>query len=205
MGTRSARLAVLLSGSGRSLENLAEVIAASELEARIELVISSRRKAYALVRAERLGLESLVLRPRDFESALAYSEAVFAEIRSREIDLVCLMGFLTLLLVPEGFEKRVLNIHPALLPEFGGKGMYGERVHRAVLAAGRGVSGCTVHLCDNEYDHGPILLRRECPVLPDDSPDSLAARVFEEEKIAYPEALRRLIAGGLPDESSICG
>jgi len=188
-----ARLAVLLSGSGRSLQNLAEHIEAGELPARIELVISSRRKAFGLQRAEKFGLPRLVLRPRDFASVAEYSAAVFDEIRARRIDFVCLMGFLSLLRLPDDYEMRVLNIHPALLPEFGGKGMYGHHVHDAVLAAGRKESGCTVHWCTNEYDSGPIILQRRCPVLPADTADALAARVFEQEKIAYIEALRQVL------------
>jgi folate-dependent phosphoribosylglycinamide formyltransferase PurN len=103
-------------------------------------------------------------------------------------------GFLSLWRIPEAFLGRVINIHPALLPEFGGREMYGRRVHEAVLAAGKTVSGCTVHYCDNEYDHGPVILQRQVPVLPTDTADDLAARVFAEECIAYPEAIRRIWA-----------
>ena len=98
-------------------------------------------------------------------------------------------GFSCLWRIPLGFEGRVINIHPAMLPEFGGRGYYGRRVHEAVLAAGRTTSGCTVHYCDNEYDHGATILQRTVPVLPDDTPDTLADRVFREECIAYPEAI----------------
>jgi formyltetrahydrofolate-dependent phosphoribosylglycinamide formyltransferase len=192
----SARLAVLLSGSGRSLENLADCIARGEVPATIELVVASRPDAYGLVRAERLGLPGVVLRPRDFPGLTAFSRAVFDRIRQRRVDLVCLMGFLTKLVIPEEFDRRVLNIHPALLPEFGGQGMYGDRVHAAVLAADKAETGCTVHYCDQEYDHGAIVLQRRCPVLAGDTVESLAQRVFEEEKLAYPEALRRVLAGG---------
>lgn len=190
----TARLAVLISGTGRSLENLQAVIRRRELDARVVLVISSRREAYGLVRAARLGLETRVLRPRDFADRGAWSAAVWHEIRARRVDWVCLMGFMTLLPIPPAFERRVLNIHPALLPDFGGRGMYGDRVHQSVLAAGRTESGCTVHFCDEFYDHGEIILQRRCPVLPDDTVETLAARVFEQEKKAYPEALNRLIA-----------
>ena len=103
---------------------------------------------------------------------------------------MCMAGFSCLWRIPPGFEGRVINIHPALLPDFGGRGYYGLRVHEAVLAAGCKTSGCTVHYCDNEYDHGPTILQRTVPVLSDDTPDTLADRVFREERIAYPEAIR---------------
>ncbi len=188
-----ARLAVLISGSGRSLENLAAVIARGELEARIELVLSSRRTAFGLERARRLGLEACVRRRCDFATTADFSAAVFDELRQRSIDIACLMGFLSLLEIPADFDRRVLNIHPALLPDFGGKGMYGSHVHEAVLRAGRAQSGCTVHYCNNAYDQGAILLQRRCPVLPDDTAETLAARVFELEKLAFPEALRQVL------------
>ena len=107
----------------------------------------------------------------------------------KRIDLVCLAGYLRWLKIEPRYRGRVMNIHPALLPKFGGPGMYGHHVHRAVLAAGETESGCTVHFVDEEYDHGPVILQRTCPVLPDDDPDSLAARVFEQECKAYPEAV----------------
>ena len=187
------RLAALISGGGRSLLNLAGEIARGRLDAAIPLVVSSRREVAGVERARLLGWDVRVLRPKDFDHDLdAYSDRLFAELRPHEPDYVCLLGFLTLLRIPRDFERRVINIHPALLPEFGGEGMYGMRVHRAVLEAGRSESGCTVHFCDDEYDHGEIVLQKRCPVLPDDSADSLAARVFEVEKLAFPEALRKL-------------
>ena len=101
-------------------------------------------------------------------------------------DLICLAGFLSLYTIPDHYLGRVINIHPALLPSFGGKGMYGHFVHEAVLKTGCKVSGCTVHFTDNVYDHGPIIIQRTVPVLDDDTPDTLAARVFEEEKNRVP-------------------
>ena len=188
----SLRLAVLISGSGRSLENLVQQIERGTLGAEIPIVISSNKDAYGLVRAKRSGLCAHTMQRSDFADNASYSAAVFTEIRARSCDYVCLMGFLKLLLIPADFVGKVLNIHPALLPSFGGKGMYGDRVHNAVLAAGVSESGCTVHLCDNEYDHGKILLQRRVRVLPDDDAQTLAARVFEEEKLAYIEVLQGL-------------
>jgi phosphoribosylglycinamide formyltransferase-1 len=111
--------------------------------------------------------------------------------------LVCLAGFLQLISIPEDFQGRVMNIHPALIPAFCGKGFYGHHVHEAVLAYGVKITGCTVHFCDNQYDHGPIILQRAVPVLDDDTPDSLAARVFQQECEAYPEAIRLFAEGRL--------
>jgi phosphoribosylglycinamide formyltransferase-1 len=126
---------------------------------------------------------------KDFADAATFSAAVFDVIDEHDCDLVCLAGFLSLLVIPEEYEGRVLNIHPSLLPKFGGKGMHGQLVHQAVLDAGETESGCTVHLADNTYDTGPVLLQRRCPVEPGDNAASLAARIFELECEAYPQAI----------------
>ncbi len=183
------RIAVLASGGGRSLENLAEKIAGGELDAQLALVIVNTPGAGAIERARRLGLECVLVDHRLFASPQEFSAAIFREIEARDVALVVLAGFLRLLLVPERWESRVINIHPALLPKFGGKGYFGERVHAAVLAAGESVSGCTVHYVTNEYDSGPPLVQRRTLVKPGDDAHSLAARVFEEEKLALPEAI----------------
>lgn len=189
---RPIRLAVLLSGSGRTLQNLAKVIAGGELDAEILVVIASRRSALGLERAGRLNLPRQLVDRKSYQSPTAFSDVLFKTIRKAEVDLVCLCGFLSLLVIPEDFSGRVINIHPALLPEFGGKGMYGHYVHEAVLAAGRTVSGCTVHHADKTYDTGQTILHRTCEVMSEDTPESLAARVFEQECIAYPEAIRKI-------------
>src|SRR5207237_10203077 len=119
-----------------------------------------------------------------------FSRLVFSLCDDANVDLVCCAGWLCLLDIPPKYQGRVMNIHPALLPSFGGKGMYGQRVHQAVMDHGCKVSGCTVHFVDNTYDNGPIILQRTCPVLDDDTADALAHRVFEEEKLAYPEAIQ---------------
>lgn len=188
------RLAVLVSGGGRSLENLATRIAAHELEAEIGLVLSNTPTAFALERAKRLGLEAVVVDHRQHADAASFSQSVFREIDARAIDLVVLAGFLRLVILPERWLGHVLNIHPSLLPRHGGKGFYGDRVHRAVLAAGDRESGCTVHYVTNEYDRGEIVLQRRVPVLPGDDEHLLGARVFEEERLALPEAIRRHFA-----------
>ncbi len=188
------RLAILISGSGTTLENLADYIAQGKLSADIACVISSRPDVYGLVRARKLGLPHEVIARRSFTDTAAFSDAVFTAIGKHQVDLVIMAGFLSLLRIPPTFENRVLNIHPALLPKYGGRGMHGLKVHQAVIDAGETTSGCTVHYADNQYDHGPILLQRTCPVLPGDTSELLAQRVFEQECIAYPEAITRCLA-----------
>ncbi len=180
------RLAVFLSGTGRTLVNLAAVIDRGELPAEIGLVVASRA-CEGIGRAEALGIPVRLIEGEIEASEL---EAVLDEF---SIDWVVLAGYLKRLPVPTRWVGRVVNIHPALLPEFGGPGMYGDRVHRAVLEAGVPESGCTVHLCDEHYDTGPIVFQQRCPVLPGDTPRSLADRVFQVETEAYPAALRLLI------------
>jgi len=174
------RLGVLLSGSGRTLQNLLDRVVAGRLQGCIAGVASDRDDAFGLQRALEHGVEARHLKD---------PSETWAWIEELDCDLVLLCGYLRLLPIVPEFEGRVLNIHPALLPEFGGKGMYGEHVHRAVLEAGRRESGCTVHLCDNEYDHGRVLVQARVPVLADDTATSLAARVFAAECEAYPAAV----------------
>jgi phosphoribosylglycinamide formyltransferase-1 len=174
------RLGVLLSGTGRTLQNLLDRIGDGRLRASIAGVGSDRADAFGLQRAMDHGLEARVL--KDASSTWSWLSEVDA-------DLVILAGYLKLLpLVPE-FTGRVLNIHPALLPRFGGKGMHGDRVHAAVLAAKETESGCTVHLCNERYDEGRILLQARVPVLANDTPATLAARVFAAECEAYPAGI----------------
>ena len=190
-------IAVFVSGGGRSLENLAALVAAGELDAPIGLVLSNREDAFALQRAERLAIPSLVLDPAREMSPAEFSGAAFDAIEAAGCGFVVLAGFLRLLEIPERWLGRVINIHPAILPAYGGQGFYGERVHRAVLEAGETQTGCTVHFVDNGYDTGPIILQRETPVREGDTVETLAARVFEEEKHALPEAIRRCLAGAV--------
>jgi formyltetrahydrofolate-dependent phosphoribosylglycinamide formyltransferase len=191
------RLAVLISGGGTTLQNFIDRIADGRMQAEIVRVISSNPRAFGIERARAAGLPVQVIRREDFESVEAFSDAIFSGCRDAEAQLVTLGGFLKLLRIPADFAGRVMNIHPALLPAFGGKGMFGHHVHQAVLESGARVSGCTVHFVDNQYDHGPIILQRTVPVLDDDTPETLAARVFEQECEAYPEAIRLFAAGRL--------
>ena len=184
------RLAILLSGSGRTLENLLEWIGDGRLAATVEVVIASRGDVRGVGVAQRAGLPTRVL-PQGTHSTAEWSAEIFTACRAAKADLVVMAGFLKLVEIPADFAGRTINIHPALLPAFGGKGFHGMHVHRAVLARGCTVSGCTVHLVDNEYDHGRIILQKTVPVLPDDTPESLAARVFAVECQALPEAISR--------------
>ncbi|MBI1370853.1 MAG: phosphoribosylglycinamide formyltransferase [Planctomycetes bacterium] len=187
------RMAMLISGGGRTMLNIADRIDAGKLNATIELVIASRPDAAGIERAKQRGLHVELVARKQFADVQAFSDAIWSLVRPHHIDLVCLAGFLSLLRIPDDFAGRVMNIHPALLPQYGGKGMYGHHVHEAVVANHETETGCTVHLCDNIYDHGPVLVQRRCPVLPTDTPDDVAARVFEQECLAYPEAIQKFI------------
>jgi len=191
------RLAVLLSGGGTTLQNLIDRIGDGRLRAEVVLVVSNRSDAFGLERAHRAGIPAAIVERSDCSSRDEFSQRIFDLCRKAKIDLVCLGGFLQLLPIPDDFAGRVMNIHPSLIPAFCGKGFYGHRVHEAALAMGVKVSGCTVHFADNVYDHGPIILQRVVPVLDDDTPDTLAARVFEQECQAYPEAIRLFAEGRL--------
>jgi len=191
------RLAVLVSGGGTTLQNLLDRCRDGRLRAQVVQVISSAADAFALERARQAGVPGAVVNRKEAGSAEEFSRRIFDLCRQARADLVCMAGFLQLLPIPDDFLGRVMNIHPALIPAFCGKGFYGNRVHEAVLAAGVKVTGCTVHFADNQYDHGPIILQRTVPVLDDDTPDSLAARVFQQECEAYPEAIRLFAEGRL--------
>lgn len=200
MSQRPLQLAVLVSGGGTTLQNLLDEIRAGRLDAEIPLVIGSRPELVGLQRAANAGIRNVVVDRRAYPNCADFSRRVFDFCAEANVDLVCLAGWLCLLDLPAPFLGKVMNIHPALLPSFGGRGMYGRKVHEAVLAHGCKLSGCTVHFVDNTYDTGPIINQRACPVLYDDTPESLAHRVFEEEKIAYPEAIRLFQQGLLKVE-----
>ena len=172
------RLAVLISGGGTTLKNLIHKIATGKLDAKIVLVISSSAKPPDCKSPKAAGIPTLVIDPKNSPTAAEFSEATFGPCRESGAEIVAMAGYLKHVLIPLDFENRVTNIHPALIPSCCGPGMYGRRVHEAVLESVAKLSGCTVHLVDNQYDHGPIILQRSVPVLDDDTPDTLAARVF---------------------------
>jgi len=186
------RAVALVSGGGTTLQNLLDRAATGALPARVVGVVASRADAFGVTRAHRAGVPvSVVEKAR----RATFADDVWAAVRAFAPDVVCLAGWLHLLPIPADFRHKVLNIHPSLLPAFGGKGMYGHHVHEAVLAYGAKVSGCTVHFADDTYDTGPILVQKCVPVQEGDTPDALAARVFAAECEAYPEALALLAEG----------
>jgi phosphoribosylglycinamide formyltransferase 1 len=193
-------LAVLVSGSGTTLQNIVDCIGEGKLNARVQLVIGSKPDLVGIERARNANLPAHVVDRRSFKDVASFSSRVFELIDDAHVDLICLGGWLCLLDIPQKWQGRIMNIHPALLPSFGGKGMYGRRVHEAVINHGCKISGCTVHFVDGSYDTGPIIVQRTCPVLDDDTPEELAHRVFEEEKIAYPEAIRLFAEGRLRND-----
>jgi phosphoribosylglycinamide formyltransferase-1 len=197
--------AVLLSGSGRTLENFLARIQKGELPIRIVAVVSSRPGVRGLQIAGEAGIPAAVFRRKDYPSVAEHNAAINGWLAHYAARMILLAGYLCYYVPPSGFAGPVLNIHPALLPRHGGKGYYGDRVHAAVLAAGERESGCTVHLVDEVYDHGKILGQRRVPVLPGDDVHSLAARVFAAECELYPEVVariaRQLLAGEGQGES----
>jgi formyltetrahydrofolate-dependent phosphoribosylglycinamide formyltransferase len=181
--------------------NLAAKIREGRLAAEIRTVIASRADCGGIQRSRDLGLSCEVITRKSFSSIDDFSSAIFQKCRQSEVDLVVCGGFLALIRIPPDFAGRVINIHPALIPAFCGKGFHGHHVHEAVIKRGVKVSGCTVHFVDDEYDHGPIILQRVVPVLDADTPDELAARVFAAECEALPEAIRLFASATL----EICG
>ncbi|HRA46860.1 MAG TPA: phosphoribosylglycinamide formyltransferase [Thermomicrobiales bacterium] len=193
--TAPLRLAVLISGSGRTLANLIAAHSRSEIP-EIGLVVSSKPDVRGLAIAAEAGIPSATVQRSTFASDTDFSRAIYDLAMERNIDLLICAGFLKRLVVPPVWTDRILNIHPALIPESAaaGEGFYGDRVHAAVLAAGLTESGATVHVVDNEYDHGPVVLKQIVPVLPGDTAQDLAARVFAAECLLYPRAIATHIA-----------
>src|SRR5579871_6891422 len=193
MATHSAeplRIAVLFSGPSRgsNLQALLDACAAGQIAGRIILVIGTRADAPALDRARVGGAATVVVSPRKYaDDEAAYAEALLRQLRRHDVGLICLAGYMRRLppSMIAAYPLRVMNVHPALLPLFGGRGMFGEHVHHAVIESGMKVSGCTIHFVDEEYDTGPIIVQSAVPVLDEDTPQSLAARILPEEHRAY--------------------
>ncbi len=190
----SVKVAVLLSGSGRTLENFFAKTAAGKLPLEIVAVVSSRPDVRGVEVAEAAGVPVAVFKRRDYPDVAAHNAAINTWLAGYAPQMIVLAGYLCYYIKAPAFTGPVVNIHPALLPKYGGKGYYGDRVHRAVLAAGDTSTGCTVHLVDEVYDNGRILGQRDVPVLAGDDVDTLAARVFAAECELYPEVLSRLAA-----------
>ena len=196
MSGSPVKIAILFSGRGSNMQTLARHIAKADVPAELVLTVTNRPDAGGLEICKAAGIACTVIDHKTFDSREAFDAKLDETLRAANIELICCAGFMRLLTADfvNGWPDRLLNIHPSLLPAFGGKGFYGHRVHSAVLARGCQVSGCTVHLVDEVYDNGPILVQRWCPVQPDDSADTLAARVFDEELRALPEGLARFWA-----------
>jgi formyltetrahydrofolate-dependent phosphoribosylglycinamide formyltransferase len=189
----------MISGGGTTLQNLIDRIAAGRLRGvAITRVISSRPDVRGVERAREAGLPVEIVRRKDFADVEAFSHAVVRELDTADAALAVQAGWLCYWRVPFRWMGRVINIHPSLLPDFGGKGFFGARVHEAVLKSGARVSGATVHLVDNEYDHGPIVIQRSCPVVDGDTAESLAARVGDVEREILPLAIEMARDGRLP-------
>ena len=200
--SKHLRLGVLISGSGRTMINILELIKQKRLNAEIAIVISSRSETAGVEKAKAAKLPMEIIKKKNFSDIDSFSKQLRKTLLAAKVDLVIQAGWLCLWKIPPEFKNLVMNIHPALLPRFGGQGMWGHHVHEAVLKAGCKVSGCTVHFCTNEYDKGPIIIQRCCPVREDDNPDTLAARVFEQECIAYPEAIKLFSQGKISVENN---
>jgi formyltetrahydrofolate-dependent phosphoribosylglycinamide formyltransferase len=194
---RPIRLGALISGGGTTLMNIIEYIKQGKLTAEVAVVVGSRSTITGIEKAKKAGLDVKIVRKKDYADIDDFSKGIEEELVAANVDLIIQGGWLCLWRIPARYESRVMNIHPALLPSFGGQGMWGHHVHEAVLRAGCKVSGCTVHFCTNEYDKGPIIVQRACEVRDDDTPETLAARVFEQECIAYPQAINLFAEGKL--------
>ena len=202
-GKKPLRLGVLLSGGGTTMVNIQKEIEAGRLNAEIVVVISSLSTVRGVELAKKMGFKLEIVRKKDFDGVDSFSGRIEEIITEAEVDLVVQAGWLCLWKIPDAFENRVMNIHPALLPSFGGQGMWGHHVHEAVVKKGCKVSGCTVHFCTNEYDLGPIIVQKGCSVNDQDDADAVAAKVFKQECIAYPDAIRLFSEGRLTVEGGI--
>lgn len=188
------RIGFLLSGNGSTLENLLKSIQKRKLHANVVTVISSRSQAYGLKRAERWQIPHSVVPFQEFKNdILKYSQKITETLVQYQVDLVVLGGFLSPYFVPKLYQNKVVNIHPSLLPAFGGKGYYGHRVHQAVLERGVKISGCTVHFVDQNYDQGPILAQASLEVRMQDTPKTLQARIQKLENKLYPQTIQAIL------------
>jgi len=192
-----ARIAVFISGGGTNLQSLIDASQQGRLSGDIVLVVSSKSNAYGLERAKNAGIDTFVYKLKNYAGSEEAEKDLLEMLEEYGVEFIALAGYLKLIPVSviKKYRDRITNIHPALLPKYGGKGMYGRHVHEAVLASGDKESGATVHLVDEIYDNGRILVQEKVPVLPGDDPDKLAARVLKIEHKIYPLALEKLIRG----------
>ena len=197
---KECRIGVLVSGRGTNLQAIIDAVEAKRIRAKVAVVISNVKDAYALKRAERHNIPAIFIDHRKFPDRESFERAVVKELRRYKVELVLLAGFMRILspyFIKE-YRNRIMNIHPALLPAF--KGLYGEKVHKAVLESGAKFSGPTVHFVTEDVDGGPIILQKVVPVYDDDTPETLAKRVLEKEHEVYPEAVKLFIENRLKIE-----
>jgi phosphoribosylglycinamide formyltransferase 1 len=185
-------IAIMASGKGSNLQAIIDAIEKGTLNARIRAVISNNSNSSALERARKHGIPAVHLSHKMYNTEEEFEESLLKLLADLEVEMICLAGYMKKLGLKtiRAYQNRILNIHPALLPFFGGKGMYGIAVHEAVLKSGIKVSGASIHICDEEYDTGPIIAQRTVPVLDDDSPETLAERVLAAEHELYPEVVQ---------------
>ncbi|HHE31271.1 MAG TPA: phosphoribosylglycinamide formyltransferase [Chlorobaculum parvum] len=195
MSDNKKRLAVFCSGTGSNFKALFHAIIERELPAEIVLCLSNRLQCGAMDFAKEYGIEAIHLSESQFDSHDEFARSMLETLRNRQIDMILLAGYLRKIpdAVIAAYPEKIVNIHPSLLPQFGGHGMYGIRVHEAVIASGETRSGATVHFVNEEYDKGRIIKQNHVPVLPDDTPESLAERVLRCEHRLYPDALEQLL------------
>ena len=196
---RKLKVGVLASGGGTNLQAIIDRAADGRIDAEVAIVISDVRDAYALERARIAGIHAAFIDHRSYPDRAAFDQVVVEKLRDHDVELVALAGYMRIFtdVFVDAFEGRIMNIHPALIPAFCGKGMHGLRVHQAALDYGVKVSGCTVHFVTKEVDAGPIIIQRTAPVLDDDTPETLQARVLEQEHQAYSEAIQLFAEGRL--------
>ena len=197
VGSDRKRIAVFISGGGSNLQALIDASKSGQLSADIVWVVSNMRKAYGLTRAKNENIETFIFKKKNYDSPELSGADLFEKLQERKIDYIALCGYLQLLpeVVVKAYRNRIVNIHPALLPKYGGKGMYGKNVHQAVVDSGDKESGATVHLADEIYDNGKILEQYTVPVFDDDTAETLAARVLEQEHKLFPLSIEKLIKG----------
>jgi len=189
---KKLNLAVLTSGGGTNLQAVIDAIEKGELSAEIKIVISNNSKAFALERARKHNIQALHLSHKQFTTSEEFDEKLLSVLKEKQIDMILLAGYMKILspTIIRAYRNRILNIHPALLPHFGGPGMYGIHVHEAVIKSGVKISGVTVHIVDEVYDHGAIVMQKAVEVKDDDTPETLAERVLKVEHQTYKEAIQ---------------
>ena len=189
------RIAIFASGGGSNAQALLDAMKDPSFPAEPALIFSNKPDAYALERGKLAGVMTLYLDPKGYATREDFDQALINMLRELKVDLICFAGYMRIVtpVLIQAFKGRILNVHPSLLPKFGGPGMYGQHVHEAVLKAGEAGSGASVHVVTEGVDEGEVLLQGRVPVLPGDTPESLAKRVLEQEHLIYPQALRILV------------